>query len=102
MSYTAFSPGNKSGAKRMIQYSVIANSQEQCACVNNVYNKLVVSSDSPSTRISNNRRIAQIVNYSKGGKSQYGNFYLGKPLNINYLGREEGMSGGSGSPPTNF
>jgi hypothetical protein len=31
----------------------------------------------------------------------YGNFYLGKPLNINYLGRIEGMPGGSGMPPIN-
>lgn len=37
-----------------------------------------------------------------GGRVQYGNFYLGKPLNINYLGRMEGMPGGSGKPPTNF
>jgi hypothetical protein len=25
-----------------------------------------------------------------------------QPLNLNYLGRMEGMPGGSGSPPTNF
>lgn len=37
-----------------------------------------------------------------GGRVQYGNFYLGKPLNINYLGRMEGMSGGSGKAPSNF
>ena len=36
-----------------------------------------------------------------GGKIQYGNFYLGQPLNINYLGRMEGMPGGSGMPPKN-
>lgn len=35
------------------------------------------------------------------GKTQFGNFYLGQPLNINYLGRMEGMPGGSGSPPLN-
>ena len=35
------------------------------------------------------------------GKCQYGNFYLGQPLNVNYLGRTEGMAGGSGRPPTN-
>ena len=37
-----------------------------------------------------------------GGRIQYGNFYLGEPLNINYLGRTPGMPGGSGKPPTNF
>jgi hypothetical protein len=35
------------------------------------------------------------------GKTQFGNFYLGQPLNVNYLGRMEGMPGGSGMPPTN-
>jgi hypothetical protein len=35
------------------------------------------------------------------GSTQFGNFYLGQPLNINYLGRIEGMPGGSGSPPLN-
>lgn len=35
------------------------------------------------------------------GKTQFGNFYLGQPLNINYLGRMEGMPGGSGTPPVN-
>jgi len=36
-----------------------------------------------------------------GGITQFGNFYLGKPLLINYLGRTEGQPGGSGSPPRN-
>ena len=112
MSYTYFAPGNKSYAKRMINYNAVynhlnANSLNripslQCLCVPNKYDKLAVGSDSPSVKISNNRRIAQIINYSKGGKTQYGNFYLGQPLNINYLGRIEGMAGGSGSPPSNF
>lgn len=35
------------------------------------------------------------------GKTQFGNFYLGQPLNINYLGKMEGMPGGSGTPPIN-
>jgi hypothetical protein len=36
------------------------------------------------------------------GRTQFGNFYLGQPLNINCLGRVEGMPGGSGKPPSNF
>ena len=40
------------------------------------YNKNVLGSDSPSTRISNNMRVAQLVNIYKGGKTQFGNFYL--------------------------
>ena len=35
------------------------------------------------------------------GKTQFGNFYLGQPLNVNYLGRMEGMPGGSGMSPVN-
>ena len=103
-----FTPGNSSNASRMINYvaaynALFPNSQQiDCYCIPNKYNKNVVAQDSPSTRISNNVRISQIINYSKGGKSQYGNFYLGQPLNINYLGRMEGMPGGSGSPPSNF
>ena len=38
---------------------------------------------------------------ANGGNTQYGSFYLGQPLNLNYLGRTEGMPGGSGSPPVN-
>jgi hypothetical protein len=52
-------------------------------------------------KVSYSKRITQVIQTSKGGKSQYGNFYLGQPLNINYLGRIEGMSGGSGAPPIN-
>jgi hypothetical protein len=45
----------------------------------------------------------QNVNYISrwGGITQFGNFYLGQPLNLNYLGRMEGQLGGSGAPPTN-
>jgi hypothetical protein len=110
-----FTPGNKSYAKRMINYNAIYNelmlnpnsfnfqdNTLECLCVSNKYNKLVLASDSSSTNISNNTRISQIVNFYKGGKTQYGNFYLGQPLNLNYLGRFEGMPGGSGTPPRNF
>jgi len=103
-----FTPGTNSNSSRVINYvaaynALFPNSEQlDCLCISSKYNKLVVGSDSPSTRISNNRRISQIINYSKGGKTQYGNFYLGQPLSINYLGRVEGMAGGSGSPPKNF
>jgi hypothetical protein len=103
-----FTPGKKSNTERMIHYVAAYNAlfpnspQLNCNCIDNTYNKFVLGSDSPSTRLSNNQIISQIVNYSRGGKPQYGNFYLGQPLNINYLGRIEGMPGGSGSPPSNF
>lgn len=36
-----------------------------------------------------------------GGITQFGNAYLGKPVNLNYLGKMEGQKGGGGSPPKN-
>lgn len=103
-----FTPGKKSNTARMINYVAQYNAlfpdskQLSCLCLDNHYNKFVVGSDSPSIRLSNNQRISEIVNFSRGGKTQFGNFYLGQPLNVNYLGRSEGMPGGSGAPPTNF
>lgn len=63
--------------------------------------------------ISNNMRKAKRLNLSGSsqqtsviarlntGNTQFGNFYLGQPLQLNYLGRHEGMPGGSGSAPKN-
>jgi len=106
-SQTQFTPGKKSNSSKMIRYvagynAIYPDQTLNCICIPDNYDKTVVGSDSPSVRISNSRRISQIINYTKGGKIQYGNFYLGQPLNVNYLGRIEGMPGGSGSPPTNF
>jgi hypothetical protein len=102
-----FTPGKKSNSSKMINYIAAYNAlypnsdQLNCLCIPDQYNKNLLGSDSASTRMSTNQRISQIVNFSRGGKSQYGNFYLGQPLNINYLGRVEGMPGGSGSAPVN-
>jgi hypothetical protein len=107
-SQQSFTPGKNSTSYKLINYITEYNAmfpnakQLTCAkCSGDIYNKFVIGSDSPSRKVSNNIRTSQIVNYSKGGKTQYGNFYLGQPLNINYLGRMEGMSGGSGSAPKN-
>ena len=78
---------------------VLKENVNACSCLQNRYNKNQIVTD---TKISNNVRIAQIINSTKGGKTNFGNFYLGQPLNMNYLGRMEGMPGGSGSPPSNF
>jgi len=52
--------------------------------------------------ISTNMRISQFVNIpSLGGKTHFGNFYLGQPINVNYLGRTQGQPGGSGTPLRN-
>ena len=103
-----FIPGKNSNASKMIHYTAMYNSlypnteKLNCSCIPDKYDKNTVGSDSPSIKISNNVRISQIVNFYKGGKTQYGNFYLGQPLYINYLGRMEGMPGGSGQPPKNY
>lgn len=94
-----FTPGKKSNSRKMINYNTQSNLN--CACIPDKYDKTTVGSDSPSHRISNNRRIAQLISSNLGGKSQYGNFYLGQPLQLNYLGRNQGMPGGSGSAPKN-
>ena len=97
-----FTPGKKSNARRMIEYTAeINDSNLNCVCIPDKYDKTTVGSDSPSVKISNSMRIAQVINSSLGGKTQYGNFYLGQPLQLNYLGRNEGMPGGSGSAPKN-
>jgi hypothetical protein len=107
-SQQSFTPGKKSGTSRVIKYVAAYNAlypnspQLNCKfCAPDTYDKFVIGSDSPSVRVSNYTRVSQIINYSKGGKTQYGNFYLGQPLNLNYLGRMEGMPGGSGSSPKN-
>jgi hypothetical protein len=102
-----FTPGNNSNASRMIYYisqlnaHKINNNYLNCTCIPEKIDKKFPGSDSVSYRISNNERVSQLVQTSLGGSIQYGNFYLGEPLNVNYLGRIEGMSGGSGSPPVN-
>ena len=109
--YKSYIPGNTtSNIKNTIKsINYIANynarfpdsNQLGCSCRQNVYNKTVPSSDTNSARLSIKQRITIAVNNYKQGKIQFGNFYLGQPLDINYLGRTQGMPGGSGKPPTN-
>lgn len=105
-SYRQFTPGGRTDTSRIIKYVAEHNVMygtdiNTCYCIPNKYDKNTPGSDSPSARVSYATRVSQIVNLSKGGKTQYGNFYLGQPLNVNYLGRVEGMPGGSGMPPKN-
>ena len=101
-----FTPGKKSTSTK-IHYIVAYNAKypnaqkKNCLCVEDQYEKFVVGSESATTRPSTVLRISHIIKHFKGGNHQYGNFYLGKPNNINYLGRSEGMPGGGGSPPVN-
>jgi hypothetical protein len=101
-----FTPGKKSNSSKIMyvaQYNALNPTLPEitCACVEDKYDKFTIGSDSPSVRVSNNIRISQVIKSSLGGNTQYGNFYLGQPLQLNYLGRTEGMPGGSGRPPTN-
>lgn len=76
-------------------------------------NKINAQTNTNFANISNRQRIAQrlildgssqsVVRIARfnGGITQFGNFYLDKPLTLNYLGRMEGQQGGGGSPPTN-
>lgn len=109
---TSFTPGNKSYAKRMINYNVVYNNlnsnslnsnliQNNCTCIGGLINKGVFASNSNSNPVSYKKRISHVINTSLGGKTQYGNFYLGQPIQVNYMGRVEGMPGGFGSPPVN-
>jgi len=112
---TKFTPGNKSYAKRLINYNAVYNQLNSnslnysltptyictSGCINQIYNKDVFASNSVSNPVSYKTRISQIITSSLGGKTQYGNFYLGQPQNVNYLGRVQGMPRGYGSPPVN-
>jgi len=108
-SYQHFTPGKKSTAGKIINYIAQYNASHldseaaTCACVEDKFEKNLsyAGSDSPSIRITNNMRVSRLLRSARGGKTQFGNFYLGQPLNVNYLGRIEGMAGGSGSPPKN-
>ena len=106
-SYNHFRPGGKTNTSRMINYvasynALFPNSEQiNCYCIPNKYDKNTPGSDSPSSKVTYATKLSQIISSTKGGKTQYGNFYLGEPLNINYLGRIQGMPGGSGSPPVN-
>lgn len=100
-----FTPGKKSNAARVIYYAELSHLTKipyPCVCIPDKYDKTSIGEDSPSIRISNAQRISQWVQNNRGGTTQYGNFYLGKPLQVNALGRMEGMPGGSGAPPRNL
>ena len=102
-----FTPGNSSNSSRMIHYIAQLNALRpngnylNCVCIPDKVNKFLPGSDAVSYRIPNKMRVSQLVQTSLGGSTQYGNFYLGQPLELNYLGNLQGMPGGSGMPPKN-
>jgi len=102
-----FMPGGHNKTSRMIHYTTIYNhlypnkTQLNCYCILGKYDKNTPTLDSSSLKVSYARRMSQIIQSKRGGSTQIGNFYLGQPVNVNYLGRVEGMPGGSGAPPVN-
>jgi hypothetical protein len=109
---TSFTPGNKSRAKRLINYNAVYNQLNTnssltptyaCSngCLTEVYNKGVFASNSSSNPVSNKIRISNIINNNLKGKMVYGNYYLGQYNVMNPFGRVQGMPGGFGSPPLN-
>ena len=114
---TSFTPGNKSYAKRMINYNAVYNNLNSnslnypvkpnynCGggngCIGEIINKGVFTSNTSANPVSYKTRISQIITTSLGGNTHYGNFYLGQPLQLNYYGRVQGMPGGFGSSPVN-
>jgi len=119
-----FTPGSKAYNSRIIRYNAVYNQLRKnlnddptkpifyyppdlqqkelvCNCFNNVQKKFAPSSQGTEGNISQNMRFAQKIRTPRSGSVTFGNFYLGEPLNLNYLGRMEGQPGGGGAPLRN-
>lgn len=100
--YKHFAPGRNSNASRLINYNAVMDAYSKkiiCNCYQEQYKKF--TSNTTVNNISNSQRIAQVINSTIGGSTQFGNYYLGEPVVFNYLGRVEGQPGGSGAPLRN-
>lgn len=94
-----FTPGAKSSTRRIINYFAL-NPRAQCLnpCIQDRVKKFQRTELTGNQ--SYNQRIASTIRLGNGSV-QFGNSYLGEPIFVNYLGRMEGQSGGSGMPPRN-
>lgn len=90
----------QSSAKGKLQ-KLIKNAEHGIYCKCIPEEKYIFASGSPAELLSYNERISRNIVTSLGGKIQFGNYYLGKPVVYNYLGRQEGQSGGGGAPLRN-
>ena len=84
---------------QLIDQAVYANNNTFCYCQRNVFKN--ASAEPNSAFFTRSQKIANTLNsVYKGGRIQYGNTYLGtfNGFGLNYLGRLEGMPGGSGAP----
>jgi hypothetical protein len=104
-SHKHFKPGGKTSTSKLIYYvaelNYLTGVYRDCYCIPDKYDKNTLGSLASSMPTSYASRLSQIVTSTKGGRVQYGNSYLEQPINVNYLGRTEGMPGGSGAPPLN-
>lgn len=119
-----FTPGAKLQWSRMIRYNAVYNQlrtnlnnnptnpvfyyppdlqQKEivCNCFNNVEKKFAPPSQGSYGNVSQNMRFAQQIRTPRNGSVTFGNFYLGEPLNLNYLGNVQGQPGGGGAPIRN-
>jgi len=84
--------------KQVIDNAVYVD-KKICYCKPEIFKN--ASADPNSAFYTRNQKVSNIVkNGFKGGRIQFGNTYLGtfNGLGLNYLGRLEGMPGGSGTP----
>jgi hypothetical protein len=86
--------------KQLIDYAAFLEN-EKCDCKPEIYKKQ--SCQQYSAYNSRYLRIAGAINTYTGGRIQFGNYYLipSRRPGLNYLGRSEGMPGGSGAPIKN-
>jgi hypothetical protein len=119
-----FTPGSKAYNSRMIRYNAVYNELRRalnndpttpifyypselqqkeivCHCFNNIEKKTSPASQGTEANVSQNMIFAQRIRTPRSGSVTFGNFYLGEPLTLNYLGRLEGQSGGGGAPIRN-
>jgi hypothetical protein len=119
-----FTPGSKALYSRQVRYNAVYNQlvnnlnndpnyipfyyppekiqQEQyCKCITNQEKHYDAASQGTNPNMSSKMVKSQLVNSYRGGTTQFGNFYLGQPLSLNYLGRMEGQPGGGGAPLRN-
>jgi hypothetical protein len=99
-SYQTFIPGGNTNSRiNCVQYFEKHNSRD---CLKPIPNKSILGTGSASGGVSYKMRLSNMIQYAQGKKTHYGNGYLGQSININYLGKAEGMPGGSGRPISNF
>jgi hypothetical protein len=103
-SYQQFTPGKKSNSSKLFLYRNPENFQTcpKFTCGIENYTNTSFNSNSTYSNISGNRRIAQVISSTLGGRTHFGNFYLNEPVQVNYLGKTPGQPGGSGRPLSNF